>query len=185
LDFSLPPPQADFITRKIARIPFNQAMLILALSTIVLSVFVMTISPLPPEGPNAPKFPPPKPASSQNGAEGGGVKSGWEEATRLGIETARDGDHQTARGYFKVAYDLNPESSISAMNYGVALMRSNMLDEAMEMMEISNKLDVNGENKELADNFRAIGEHLDYRDKKRSGETIRKGNEKMRARSRS
>ena len=53
------------------------------------------------------------------------------EATQLGLLAAQEGDQTTAIGYFRLARKLDITSSEGAMNLGVCLMRSNLLDEAL------------------------------------------------------
>jgi len=56
----------------------------------------------------------------------------YKEATQLGFQTASSGDQAAAMGYFKLARQLDPESSEGAMNLGVCLMRTNLLDEVRQ-----------------------------------------------------
>jgi CHASE3 domain sensor protein len=60
------------------------------------------------------------------------------------------------------------KNTFTAMNLGVAYMRANKLDEAVEMFNTSKELDKRGENKDLAENIEAIKQHLNYRTKQRS-----------------
>lgn len=52
------------------------------------------------------------------------------------MEAATTGDQNKALGFFKIAMNMHP-TTVSAMNYGVALMRSNKLDEALEIFKKS------------------------------------------------
>jgi len=89
------------------------------------------------------------------------------------MEASRGGTTAEALGYFQIAYDMH-QSTFSAMNLGVSYMRSNRLNEALEMFKASQQLDTRQENKDLAENFRAIQQHLDYREGRRSSEDIAK-----------
>jgi hypothetical protein len=58
----------------------------------------------------------------------------FKEATQLGLKAAQQGDQASALGYFKLARKLDPTSSEGAMNLGVCLMRSNLLDDALNQV---------------------------------------------------
>ncbi|GMH85148.1 hypothetical protein TL16_g10136 [Triparma laevis f. inornata] len=94
------------------------------------------------------------------------------------MEAATAGDQNEALGFFKIAMNMHP-TTISAMNYGVALMRSNKLDEALEIFKKSESLDPQGTNKELPANMRAILQHLDYRAGRRTQKEISDENKKV------
>ncbi|GMI24732.1 hypothetical protein TeGR_g9064 [Tetraparma gracilis] len=115
---------------------------------------------------SAPGKPPPSSAPGTQSADDD--KWGHSEATRLGMEASRgSGTSADAMGYFKIAFDMN-KNTFTAMNLGVAYMRANKLDEAVEMFNTSKELDKRGENKDLAENIEAIKQHLNYRTKQRN-----------------
>jgi hypothetical protein len=95
-------------------------------------------------------------------------KFGHKKATEMGMEASRGGGTTAeALGYFKLAYDMH-HSTFTAMNLGVAYMRTNRLDESLDLFKQSQELDVLRENKDLEENFIAIQQHLDYRSGRRS-----------------
>ncbi|GMH76461.1 hypothetical protein TrST_g1983 [Triparma strigata] len=105
-------------------------------------------------------------------------REGWQEATRMGMEAATNGDQNEALGFFKIAMEMHP-TTVSAMNYGVALMRANKLDEALQTFKKSEELDPQKTNKELPANMRAIRQHLDYRAGRRTQEEIHHENQRV------
>jgi len=103
---------------------------------------------------------------AQHRADGGTKKSGYEEATRLGIQAAESGDAKNAESYFTMAFTMQPNTN-SAMNLGVSLMRLNRLDESLEIFNKAKDMD-SSNNPELRENFVALQQHLDYREEQRS-----------------
>ena len=92
---------------------------------------------------------------------------GWREAIRLGTEADLNGDYAEALAYFKVAQMLQPDEANTALNYGVALMRTNDIDKAQVMFNLARDLtppELVEEDETLKSNFAALKPHMDYRD---------------------
>ena len=79
------------------------------------------------------------------------------------------GDPKGAEAYFRMAVNMEPSSKFYS-NLGVSLIRLNRLDEAKEALEKAREVGRETgimEVHTLEENFRALNQHLEYREKQR------------------
>ena len=92
----------------------------------------------------------------------------YSEATKLGLLAIKENDPKQAMILFKKAYGLN-KTLETCMNYGISLMRGNLLDEAEVKLMEANKIDEDRQRKglpkseEIYENLSALQGHLEHR----------------------